>query len=165
MGEGNAGVPAEPAGRTGGALWGWLAGNRAGPGALRWGLVPIRLMVGVIFVVHGAQKAFGWFGGSGFDGTLGMFRDMLGFPAPGLFAVLLIIAELVGGILLIVGIVPRLAALAIGIVMIGALLTAHRGDPFVRTHTQQMILAACITMMIAGGGALSLLPSKPPGAQ
>ncbi|KPK58693.1 MAG: hypothetical protein AMK73_09050 [Planctomycetes bacterium SM23_32] len=136
-----------------------MLGNRTSPGACRWGLVPLRLMVGVIFFVHGSQKAFGWFGGSGFDGTVQMLSG-LGFPVSQLFAVLLIAGELGGGVLLLLGVAPRLSALAIATVMTVALLTAHRHDGFFRTHLQQMLLAACVTIMVAGGGALSLLRSR-----
>jgi putative oxidoreductase len=149
----------ESAGRDG--FWRWLFGNAAGDCSLRYGLLPLRLMIGVIFVVHGAQKAFGWFGGGGFSGTVEMLGGM-DFPAPGLFALLLVLGELVGGILLIVGLVPRLGAVAIAIVMVVALLTAHRADGFLKTHQQQVILAGCLTMLITGVGRPALQRSSTP---
>ncbi len=140
----------------------WLLGNRAGDSSVRWALVPLRLMIGVIFFVHGAQKAFGWFGGGGFKATAEMLGG-LGFPATGLFAVLLVLAELVGGIMLIVGLAPRVAAIAIAVTMIVAMFTAHRGGGFLGTHLQQMIIAGCVTVLIAGSGALSLQRGSPEG--
>jgi len=144
------------------ALGKWLFGSQASAWMCRASLVPLRLMTGVIFAAHGAQKAFGWFGGIGFGGTVEMFRNTLHFPVPGLFAVLLIVAELVGGLMLIVGLAPRLAAAAVGVVMIGALFTVHRGQSFFETHTQQMVLAACVTIMFGGAGEFGMQRSRPP---
>jgi len=138
----------------------WLLSNVAGESLLRWSLLPLRVMVGAIMFAHGAQKGLGWFGGGGFGGTVQMLEG-LGIPLPGLMTVLLVLAELVGGAMLIVGLAPRLAAAANGIVMIVALLTAHWGDSFFKTHTQQMILVACVTIFLAGGGELALHRSKP----
>jgi putative oxidoreductase len=124
-------------------------------------MMPLRLVIGVIMAAHGAQKAFGWFGGGGFQGFSQYLGDALGFPAPALFAVLAILAELVGGLMLIAGFMPRPASLAIGVVMIVALATAHRGDSFFKTHAQQVILAGCVTLLVAGSGPLSLQRSAP----
>lgn len=143
-----------------GSLAAWLFGNRAGSLAHRWALVPLRLMIGVIFITHGAQKAFGAFGGGGFGGTVNMLMG-LGFPVPEVFAVMLILAELVGGTLLVLGVIPRIDALALFIVMAVAITTAHWSDGFFGTHMQQVIAAGCVTVFIAGGGALSLQPSRP----
>jgi putative oxidoreductase len=139
---------------------GWLFGNAAGEGMLRWSLLPLRLMIGVIFVVHGLQKAFGSFGGGGFSSTVTMFTQ-LQFPVPGLFAFLLTIAELIGGLMLVLGLAPRVAAAAIGIIMVGAMVTVHADAGFVGTHLQQVVLAGCVTLFMAGGGELGLQRSRP----
>ncbi len=144
-----------------GGFWRWLLGNRASDCALRYALLPIRLMTGVIFFWHGAQKAFGWFGGNGFSGVVENLSNMQ-FPLPTVMALLLVLAELVGGLMLIVGIVPRFAAGALAVVMVVALCTAHKGDPFVQTHSQQMLLAAAVTIFIAGVGKPAVQPSEPP---
>ena len=60
----------------------------------------LRLVLGVVFFAHGAQKALGWFGGYGFSGTMGFFTGMMHIPA--LFAVLAIAAEFLGGLGLVV---------------------------------------------------------------
>ncbi len=72
-------------------------------------LTTLRLVLGVVFFAHGAQKALGWFGGYGFSGTMGFFTQQLGIPAPLVF--LAICAEFLGGIGLIVGFLTRIAAL------------------------------------------------------
>ena len=55
----------------------------------------LRVVAGVIFFAHGAQKAFGWFGGPGFGATMAGFTQHLGVPA--FFAVLAILAEFLRG--------------------------------------------------------------------
>ena len=59
-------------------------------------LTLMRLILGVVFFLHGSQKLLGWFGGFGFSGTMNFFTSMLHIPAP--FAVLAICAEFFGGI-------------------------------------------------------------------
>src|SRR3981081_4025642 len=74
-------------------------------------LTILRLVLGVVFFAHGAQKALGWFGGYGFSGTMGFFTHQLGIPAP--LAFLAICAEFLGGLGLIVGFLARVAAFGI----------------------------------------------------
>ena len=50
-----------------------------------------RLIPGIVFFAHGAQKMLGWFGGYGFNGTMGFFMQKMGIPAP--LAFLAICAE------------------------------------------------------------------------
>lgn len=138
------------------ALGSWVLGNATTYTACRMALLPLRLMIGLIFMVHGAQKAFGWFGGSGFQNTVGMVES-IGFPLPLIWAVLLLVAELGGGVALIFGLATRLAAILIAVVMVVAMTTVHAQDGFLGTHLQQMILVACITLLLAGGGAFSIL--------
>ena len=56
----------------------------------------LRVLLGVVFFPHGAQKVLGWFGGYGFSGTMGFFTGMLHVPA--LFALLAVAAEFAGAI-------------------------------------------------------------------
>ncbi len=84
----------------------------------------LRLVVGALFVGHGAQKLFGWFGGHGLKGT-GGFMESLGVR-PGVAAAALVgLSELVGGVLLVAGFLLPLAAVLIGGVMVGAIATVH----------------------------------------
>lgn len=71
----------------------------------------LRLVLGVVFFAHGAQKMLGWFGGYGFSGTMGAFTRMMHIPAP--LAFLAIAAEFFGGLGLILGFLTRIAALGI----------------------------------------------------
>ena len=87
----------------------------------------LRLVLGVVFFAHGAQKMLGWFGGYGFHGTMGFFGH-LGMPAS--VAFLVICTEFFGGLGLIVGLLTRIAALGIGVEMIGAIFMVHLPNGF-----------------------------------
>src|SRR5260221_56351 len=82
----------------------------------------IRLVLGVLFFVHGAQKMFGWWGGPGFIATMHGFESQ-GIPV--FFAFLAIVAEFFGGIGLVVGFLTRIAAFGITVVMVVAIYTVH----------------------------------------
>jgi putative oxidoreductase len=76
------------------------------------GLLILRLVVGLTFAAHGAQKAFGWWGGPGYAGWTGAIRNMGWRPAP-LWALVSIAAELAAGLLLAIGFLTPLAAMAL----------------------------------------------------
>jgi putative oxidoreductase len=82
-----------------------------------------RLALGIAFFPHGAQKALGWFGGYGLEGTYGFFTARMGIPAP--FAVLAIAAEFLGSLGLIFGCLGRIAAFGIFCVMATAVALVH----------------------------------------
>lgn len=90
------------------------------------GLLLLRSMVGVVFVFHGSQKLFGWFGGYGLEAT-GQFMESLGLPAGTLMALAAGSTELLGGLALISGVGARLAALPLAFTMLVASFTAHSG--------------------------------------
>src|SRR6202162_4587427 len=83
----------------------------------------LRLVLGVIFFAHGAQKMLGWFGGYGFTGTMGFFTGVLHIPA--VFASLAIAAEFFGGLGLIFGLLTRVAAFGVLCNMIVAIAMVH----------------------------------------
>jgi putative oxidoreductase len=85
-------------------------------------LAVLRVILGIVFFAHGAQKALGWFGGPGFNGTINFFQQV-GIPAP--LAVLAIAAEFLGGLGLLVGLLARVAALGIITNMVVAILMVH----------------------------------------
>jgi len=125
-------------------------------------LTILRLVLGVVFFAHGAQKMLGWFGGYGFHGTMGFFEH-LGFPAP--VAFLIICTEFFGGLGLIVGLLTRIPALGIGVEMIGAVLMVHLPNGFFMNWTGNqkgegfeyhlLVIAIAAVLLIRGGGAFS----------
>jgi putative oxidoreductase len=124
----------------------------------------LRLVLGVIFFAHGAQKLLGWFGGFGFAGTMNFFTGMMHVPAS--LAFLAIAAEFFGGIGLIFGFLTRIAAFGIGVNMLVAIMTVHRAFGFFMnwTGTQKgegfefhlLVLAIVAFLMIRGAGAFSV---------
>ena len=115
----------------------------------------LRIAVGAVFAMHGWQKLTMM----GLPGVTG-FLGGLGFPAPEVFAVLLIAAELGGGILLILGAFTHWAAKILSIVAVIALMTVHISNGFfIKDGGYEfiiLILAASISLMITGAGKWSV---------
>jgi putative oxidoreductase len=89
------------------------------------GLLVLRAVVGGLFIGHGSQKLFGWFGGAGPDGT-GAFFESLGIRPGRAMARAAGFAELAGGLLFAAGLVTPLAAALLIAVMTCAIATVHR---------------------------------------
>src|ERR1700745_859259 len=81
-----------------------------------------RLVLGLVFFAHGAQKMLGWFGGYGFSGSLSAFFT---FGMPLLLALFVILTEFFGSVALICGAFARVASGAIALLMVGAIATVH----------------------------------------
>ena len=88
-----------------------------------WLVAIVRIVLGVIFFAHGAQKLLGWYGGPGLSRTMQSLTEQLHLPAP--VAFLVISGEFFGGIGLVVGLFSRLAAFGIAVTMVGAVATVH----------------------------------------
>ena len=88
----------------------------------------LRVLLGVVFFPHGMQKLLGWFGGNGFEGTMGFFTGTLGIPA--LFAFLAIIAEGLGSLGLLTGFLTRISAFGIAVNMAVAVYMLHFQNGF-----------------------------------
>jgi putative oxidoreductase len=123
----------------------------------------LRLMLGIVFFPHGAQKMLGWFGGHGFSATMGGM-EKVGIPA--FFVFLAICAEFFGSLGLISGLLTRVAAFGIGVNMVVAILMVHarngffmnwagnqRGEGF---EYHLLALAIAAALVIRGGGAASI---------
>jgi putative oxidoreductase len=89
----------------------------------RLGPAIARLGLGLVILPHALQKTLGLFGGYGFSGTYDAFTKQMGLP--GWLAVLAIVGELVGSLLLIVGFLTRIGAIAIIAMMLGAVALVH----------------------------------------
>src|ERR1700675_582314 len=86
-----------------------------------WIVAIARIVFGIIFFGHGAQKMLGWYGGSGLASSMRTFTEHLHLPS--MLAFLVIAGELFSGIGLIVGLFSRIAALVIALTMAGAIAT------------------------------------------
>ncbi len=119
-----------------------------------YGLAALRVIVGLIFVAHGAQKLFGM----GPAGVAGMFGHV-GIPVPGLTSTLVIGVELLGGAALALGLGTRFAAAFIGIDMLGAIGFVHlKHGLFLPMGIEYplTLLAVAVLFALSGPGALAL---------
>ncbi len=124
----------------------------------------LRVLIGIVFFPHGAQKVLGWFGGYGFSGTMGFFTEKLGIPA--IFAFLAITAEFLGSLALVFGFLTRIAAFGIACVMVVAVFMLHLQYGFFMNWlgNQQgegieyhiLAIAIAVALMIKGGGRWSI---------
>ncbi len=130
-----------------------------------WPLLIVRVFLGVIFVAHGAQKVFGLFGGPGLKGTIGYFQSALGVP-PAL-AVLAALTECFGGLAVFVGLLTRIAALGLLVVMLVAVAKVHWANGFFLNMSLQpgkghgfefnwALVGMALALLVGGGGAKSL---------
>ncbi len=124
-----------------------------------WSPLVLRLVVGAVFIGHGGQKLFGWWGGYGFQATAGFFDDKIGLHPGAFWAALSGGGEFFGGILLVLGLLTRLASLNTAVIMGVAIWTSHRGQFFLDKNGMEYaltLLAASIVLLETGGGALSI---------
>src|SRR5882724_10518855 len=115
-------------------------------------LLIVRVVLGVIFFAHGAQKVFGWFGGPGLRGVIAYFKQALGVPAP---------------LTVIVGFLVRPAAVGFILVMLVAIAKVHWHHGFFlnwslepgKGHGFEMNLALigmALAVLVGGAGILSI---------
>ncbi|WNQ11194.1 DoxX family protein [Paenibacillus aurantius] len=126
---------------------------------MAWGLLIIRLVIGVLFIGHGAQKLFGWFGGYGPKGT-GGWMESIGVKPGVLMAVLAGLMELLGGALFAAGLFTPVAAALIVLTMLGAIKTVHGQNGLWATANgyeyNLVLIAAAVGIALTGAGAYSL---------
>jgi putative oxidoreductase len=127
-------------------------------------LTVARLMLSLIFLGHGTQKMFGWFGGLGYSRTLEVFENTMGIPP--VLTTMAMVAEVFGGLGLLFGLLTRIAASGVLVVMIVAPLANGLYVRFFMNWTGRnpgegfeyhlLAIALILVVLVHGGGALSL---------
>jgi putative oxidoreductase len=123
----------------------------------------IRLVLGLVFFAHGAQKMLGWFGGYGFTGTLSAFSTA-GMSIP--LALFVILTEFFGSVALICGAFARVASGAIALLMVGAIAMVHAHFGFYMNWFGQqkgegfeyhlLVIGLAVAVLVRGAGSFSI---------
>ncbi|MDX6451553.1 MAG: putative oxidoreductase [Gaiellaceae bacterium] len=125
---------------------------------MAYGLLFLRLVVGLVFFAHGAQKLFGWWGGPGLEGTKGWLGSM-GFRMPGPMALMVAMSE-AGGLLFAAGFLTPLAALLLASSMLVAIGSVHWRQGFWNTNQgyefNLVLLAVPVAIAATGPGRFSV---------
>lgn len=124
----------------------------------------IRIVLGVILFPHGAQKLLGWFGGYGFDGTMGFLTGAAGLPW--IIAFLVIILEFFGALALIFGFATRLVSVGIITLFAGIIFTSHASNGFFMNWSGQLpgegyeyhllVIGMSLALLVSGAGKWSV---------
>ena len=128
--------------------------NEAGSRFARWGMLPLRIAVGLVFLMHGGQKLFVF----GVDGTADIM-DKLGLPLPGVCAAIVITVELLGGLAILLGAFTRLAGALLAVEMVVAIAVARWHGGFFAPYGYEFeltLLMASLTFALVGPGQPSL---------
>lgn len=114
----------------------------------------LRIPVGIIFMAHGAQKLFGWYGGYGLEGTAG-WMESIGLGPGLLMASLAGSAEFFGGLFILLGLLTRPAAAILAFTMLVAIFAVHlQNGLFMSNDGYEFALALlAISTFLAFGGA------------
>jgi putative oxidoreductase len=129
-----------------------------------WGATVARVALGAVMLPHGAQKLLGWFGGYGFQATMGFLTTQVGLPYP--IALIVILTESIGALALVLGLAGRVMAAGVAAVMLGAIATVHLPNGFFMNWagTQKgegfeyhlLAIALALIVMLRGSGAASV---------
>jgi putative oxidoreductase len=130
-----------------------------------WSHLVVRLGLGVVFVAHGGQKVFGWFGGSGLKATIQTFQQYMQVPPPATVVAALI--EFLGGLAMVIGVLARPAALGLIVVMLVAIAKVHGRHGFFinfsgtpgKGHGFEFnfaLIVMALSILLGGAGILSV---------
>ncbi len=119
----------------------------------------LRVPIGIIFMAHGAQKLFGWFGGYGLEGT-GQWMASIGLGPGVLMAFLAGSGEFFGGLLILLGLLTRPAAIVLSFTMLIAVFSVHfENGLFLANNGYEFglaLLAASVSLVLSGAGKVAL---------
>lgn len=119
-----------------------------------WGMVPLRAVVALVFLMHGWQKVFDF----GIHGVADMLTK-LGFPMATFLAVLLMVIECAGGLAILLGFFARFTGFVLAVEMVIAIYVARLGGGFFTPYGFEFeltLLGACLTLALAGAGGISV---------
>ena len=124
-------------------------------------LLGLRLMLAAVFLFHGSQKLFAWFGGYGIEGTAG-WMESIGIPFATVSATLAGATEVLGGLALLTGVGVSLASIPLTFTMLVAAFTAHTGfDASAGGMEYPLTLAvAAAAIGLSGPGRFALRPAS-----
>jgi putative oxidoreductase len=125
-----------------------------GPELLDLSVLLLRCTIGIVLFVAGAGKVFGWFGGPGMEAAIGMFAAKLGIPAP--LTYLSSYTELIGGILLVLGLLARPAAFAVAINMLVATVVSLPGGFLKAAAFPFSMMMIAVAVLLSGPMGYSL---------
>ncbi len=124
----------------------------------------LRVTLGLVMFPHGAQKLLGWFGGFGFDGTMGFFTQKMGLPW--IIALLIIIGESFGSLGLLAGFLTRFGSASLAVIMLGAITMVHLPHGFFMNWGGQqqgegyeyhlLVIGIAAALLVTGGGRWSV---------
>ncbi|MEA2639301.1 MAG: putative oxidoreductase [Chloroflexota bacterium] len=123
------------------------------------GLLILRVVVGLLFIGHGTQKLFGWFGGYGFGATSSAFGSMMGLRPASFWTLMAGVSEAGGGLLLALGLLNPLGSIGITAAMLMAIVTMHWPRLWAANNGIELPLVyavAATTVALAGTGAYAL---------
>lgn len=127
---------------------------RAWPSSPSLALLILRVAIGAVFIAHGAQKVFVY----GFAGTSASFADM-GVPLADVAGPVVGLLELIGGILIVLGLATRVVAAALAVDMLVAMVLVHLSSGIFAAEggyeLTLVLAAAAVTLVLAGAGRLS----------
>lgn len=128
--------------------------NQTGARFAKYGMLPLRIVVGLVFLMHGAQKLFVF----GLGGTTDIMGK-LGLPLPALCAIIVIAVELLGGLAIVLGVFTRVAGALLAFEMLIAILVARLSGGFFAPYGYEFeltLLGASLTFALHGPGRMSL---------
>ncbi|MEO8340886.1 MAG: DoxX family protein [Nitrospirota bacterium] len=128
-----------------------------------WTGVILRLTLGLVMFPHGAQKLLGWYGGSGFSGTMGFFTETMHLSW--IVAFLVIIGESFGSLALLLGLLTRVTAASFIVIMLGAITTTHLPNGFFMNwfgkqagegyEYHLLVIGIALALLVTGAGRWS----------
>lgn len=119
----------------------------------------LRMTTATIFMAHGGQKLFSWFGGYGLEGT-GQWMESIGLAPGYAMALLAGSGEFFGGLFLLLGLLTRASSAVLGITMLVAIFSVHFANGFFMSANGYefafALLGASVALMFSGAGKYSL---------